>query len=191
MTFIKNIPSPLSDDELLKEYKANGDPQVLGELYQRYMDLVYGVCLKYLRGPEDAKDAVLAIYEELVRKLKQHAVVHFKAWLYQVAKNHCLMKLRKQKIIPVNMDMSLMHSSEYFHPEAEVDKEEDYNRMEYCMKQLSGLQRQVIELFYYQHKCYQEIAAIIQTENSIVRSYLQNGRRNLKICMERKTVEQK
>lgn len=79
-------------------YKKSNDLQVLGELYQRYMELVYGVCLKYLKDSEAAKDCVMQIFEELILKLKKHEVDNFKNWLYQVAKNHCLMHLRTPKI---------------------------------------------------------------------------------------------
>ncbi|HEY8688313.1 MAG TPA: sigma-70 family RNA polymerase sigma factor, partial [Chitinophagaceae bacterium] len=112
MPFLKKISSAGSDSELIEQYKATESLDVLGELYQRYMELVYGVCLKYVREPEDAKDCVLNIFEELVSKLKKHDVDNFKGWLYQLAKNHCLMKLRKQKIIPVNIDLSVVQLEE-------------------------------------------------------------------------------
>ncbi|MFN2441009.1 MAG: RNA polymerase sigma factor, partial [Chitinophagaceae bacterium] len=97
MAFIKKISSALADKELVDQYKRSSDLTVLGELYQRYMELVYGVCLKYLKEPEDAKDCVINIFEELVSKLQKHEVENFKSWLYQLAKNHCLMRLRSEK----------------------------------------------------------------------------------------------
>ena len=108
MPFLKNISTADPDKELLEQYKASGSLDTLGELYQRYMDLVYGVCLKYVKEPEDAKDCVLNIFEELVIKLKKHEVDNFKGWLYQLTKNHCLMKLRKQKPVTVNIDLSFV-----------------------------------------------------------------------------------
>ncbi|MGZ4012602.1 MAG: RNA polymerase sigma factor, partial [Flavisolibacter sp.] len=101
MAFLKNISaSELSDSELVSSYKKSGDINVLGDLFQRYMDLVYGVCLKYLKVPENAQDSVISIFEELVVKLKKHEVDNFKAWLYTLAKNHCLMRLRSEKKQP-------------------------------------------------------------------------------------------
>jgi RNA polymerase sigma-70 factor (ECF subfamily) len=95
LTFIRNIShSALADKELVTLYKQSGDMAVLGELFQRYMDLLYGVCLKYFKDPEAAKDGVMQIFEELVPKLKKHEVENFKGWLHQVAKNYCLMQLR-------------------------------------------------------------------------------------------------
>jgi len=192
LPFLKNISS--SDDpdkELIEQYKVSGNLTTLGELYQRYMDLVYGVCLKYLREPEDAKDCVLNIFEELVGKLKKHNVDNFKGWLYQLTKNHCLMKLRKQKAIPVNIDLSVVQLEENVHLDDELvredsfgEKEENFKQMQYCLGQLIHQQRQVIELFYLKNKCYKEIAEITEIELNKVRSFIQNGRRNLKICME-------
>ncbi len=186
MPFIKNISSATSDKELIEQYKASGTLEILGELYQRYMDLVYGVCLKYLKEPEDAKDCVLNIFEELVTKLRKHEVENFKSWLHQLAKNHCLMKLRKQKIVPVNIDVSFMQSEDNVHLDEELEKEENFKRMQYCLEQLADQQKEVINLFYYKNKCYQEIIEITGLDNNKVRSFIQNGRRNLKICMENK-----
>jgi RNA polymerase sigma-70 factor (ECF subfamily) len=187
LPFIKNISSQDPDKDLIEQYKTTGSLEVLGELYQRYMELVYGVCLKYLKEPEDAKDCVLNIFEELVTKLKKHEVDNFKGWLYQLAKNHCLMKLRKQKPSVVNIDVSFMHSEENFHPDDEMIKEENFKQLQYCLGQLAGQQRQAIELFYLKNKCYKEIAEITEIELNSVRSFIQNGRRNLKICMDKKS----
>lgn len=184
MAFLKKISSSSSDSELIQQYKTSGSLEVLGELYQRYMELVYGVCLKYLKEPEDAKDCVLNIFEELVSKLKKHDVDNFKGWLYQVTKNHCLMRLRKYKIMPVNIDMSFMQSEENVHLDDELEKEENFKQMQYCLGQLNDEQKRVIELFYLNDKCYKEIAELTTIEINKVRSYIQNGRRNLKICME-------
>jgi RNA polymerase sigma-70 factor (ECF subfamily) len=90
VAFVKNISaSPLPDKDLVSLYKQTGDMKVLGDLYQRYMDLLYGVCLKYFKDTEIAKDAVLTLFEELITKLQKHDVENFKSWVYQVAKNHC------------------------------------------------------------------------------------------------------
>ncbi len=183
MLFLKKISSAASDSELLEEYKTSGSLDILGELYQRYMELVYGVCLKYLNDPEDAKDGVINIFEELIGKLRKHNVDNFKGWLYQLTKNHCLMLLRKHKTVPVNIDLSFMQIEENVHLDDELNKEENFNQMQYCMGQLLQQQRQVIELFYLKGKCYKEIAEITEIEVNKVRSFIQNGRRNLKICM--------
>ena len=100
------------------------------------MDMVYGVCLKYFKEPEDAKDCVLNIFEELVSKLKKHEVDNFKGWLYQLTKNHCLMRLRSKKIIPVNIDVTTVQSEENIHLDDVLEKEENFKQMEYCLTQL-------------------------------------------------------
>ena len=94
MSFPRNIANAqATDQELVNQYKKDGDIRILGELYQRYMDLIYAVCLKYLKEPAEAQDAVMGIFEELVTKLRKHEVNYFKGLLYTVAKNHCLIKL--------------------------------------------------------------------------------------------------
>ena len=183
---MKNISSgKLSDAELVLAYKQSGDVNLVGTLYQGYMDLVYGVCLKYLKNPENAQDSVISIFEELVTKLQKHDVDNFKAWLYTLAKNHCLMRLRSEKRqIVVNVDVELMQSEENVHLNGELEKEENFKKLDYCLGQLQEEQRKVIELFYIQGKCYNEIAELTGMEWNQVRSYIQNGRRNLKLCMD-------
>ncbi|MBC7872523.1 MAG: sigma-70 family RNA polymerase sigma factor [Ferruginibacter sp.] len=159
---------------------------VLGELYQRYMDLVYGVCLKYYKEPETAKDSVMQIFEELVSKLKKHEVDNFKGWLHQVAKNHCLMQLRTPRNMKtVEFKTDLVQSEENVHLNGVLEKEENFIKMEYCLGTLTGEQRQAIKLFYLEGKCYNEIVELTGQEWNQVRSLIQNGRRNLKLCMEK------
>jgi RNA polymerase sigma factor (sigma-70 family) len=187
VTFLKNISNnSLTDAELILEYKAAGDLHVLAQLYQRYMDLVYGVCLKYLKDPEQAKDAVMQIFEQLIEKLKKHEVENFRGWLYQLAKNHCLMQLRSRKNLrTVEVPPSLMQSEENVHLNGVLEKEENFKQLEYCLATLSEDQRKAVQLFYIEGKCYNEIVELMGQNWSQVRSFIQNGRRNLKICMER------
>lgn len=187
MTFIKNIAAANDpDDELVRSYKLSGNLNILSDLYQRYMDLIYGVCLNYLKDPEDAKDAVLAIFEELITKLQKHEVNNFKGWLYQLSKNHCLMKLRSgKKFSKVQMDVSLMQNEEAVHLNGVLEKEENFKHLHYCMNQLVAEQKNVLKLFYLEGKCYNEIVAITGIDWNKVRSFIQNGRRNLKICMDK------
>jgi RNA polymerase sigma factor (sigma-70 family) len=187
LAFIKNIShSSLTDKELVALYKESGDMAVLGELYQRYMELVYGVCLKYYKEPETAKDSVMQIFEELVSKLKKHEVDNFKGWLHQVAKNHCLMQLRTPKNMKtVEFKTELVQSEENVHLNGVLEKEENFTKMEYCLGTLAREQREAIKLFYLEGKCYNEIVEMTGQEWNQVRSLIQNGRRNLKICMEK------
>lgn len=167
-------------------YKESGDMAVLGELYQRYMELVYGVCLKYYKEPETAKDSVMLIFEELVTKLKKHEVDNFRGWLHQVAKNHCLMQLRTPKNMKtVEFKTELVQSEENVHLNGVLEKEESFNKLEHCLGTLSNEQRDTVKLFYLEGKCYNEIVEITGLEWNQVRSLIQNGRRNLKICMEK------
>jgi RNA polymerase sigma factor (sigma-70 family) len=170
---------------LIRVYKQSGNPVLLGELYQQYMDLVYGVCLKYLEDQEAAKDAVMAIFEELALKLHRHQVDNFKAWLYTVAKNHCLMQLRSAKRLKTHaLDPDRMQFTEDVHLDIVFEKEAHLNQLSDCMETLPPDQKKAVDLFYLQEKCYKEIAVETSLDWNKVRSLIQNGRRNLKICME-------
>jgi RNA polymerase sigma-70 factor (ECF subfamily) len=187
VTFLKNIStSALTDAELVTLYKKSGDLQTLAELYQRYMDLIYGVCLKYFKDSEKAKDAVMQVFEELIGKLKKHEVDNFKGWLYQLAKNHCLMQLRTPKNLKtIELPESIMQSDSDVHLNGVLEKEENFKKLEYCLTTLSEEQREAVRLFYIEGKCYNEIVQLMGQEWNQVRSFIQNGRRNLKLCMEK------
>jgi RNA polymerase sigma-70 factor (ECF subfamily) len=176
----------LTDAELVLLYQDTGDLQILGSLYQRYMDLVYGVCLKYYKEPERSKDSVMQIFEELIGKLKKHKVENFKAWLHQVAKNHCLMQLRTPRNLKtVEFSVELVQSEENLHLNAVLEKEANLNKLEDCLGTLVKEQEQSIRLFYLQGYSYQQVAEETGMDWNKVRSHIQNGRRNLKQCMEK------
>lgn len=189
MAFVKNIPTnSISDTELLQAFAQNNDAHSLSILYQRYMDLVFGICIKYLKDAAASKDAVMDIYVHINGKLKTHQVENFKGWLHIVAKNYCLMKLRSPKNMPTTeFNASFMQSILNNHLANEVvEKELILTQMEDCIETLTAEQKQTIQLFFLQQKCYNEIAAITGFEWSKVRSFIQNGKRNLKICMDSK-----
>lgn len=189
LAFIKAIPDDATDEELVHTYKTGGDLAVLGRLYSKYMDLVFGVCMKYLEDTELAKDATMQIFEELIDKLIKHEVQVFRSWLYTVARNHCLMKLRagkNRRVVP--FDTELMQSGDSSHPEEGMAKEEALVHLESCIETLKDEQQRVVKLFYLEEKSYNEIVTRTGLEWNLVRSLVQNGRRNLKICMERKSA---
>lgn len=180
----KNIAS-LTDKELITQYKKGGDNSLVGELYKRYSHLVYGVSLKYLKNEEESKDAVLQIFENLLSDLKKHDIANFKSWLHSVARNHCLMFLRKQqtKLKRVNeYEAVYQHEETYPVPFAVHEKEEkeaQLTKLEEAMKGLKEEQRVCVELFFLKEKCYNEVAEITGYELKKVKSYIQNGKRNL------------
>lgn len=184
----KKNPDKLSDQELLESYIDSGDLEELGALYSRYMHLVYGVCLKYLHDREKAKDAVNAIFEHLISEIPKFEIKNFKPWLYVVCKNYCLMQLRKQKSRKNQADkflqLQFVESTTSLHP---IDETPDLNleqNLKRCIDRLKEEQQKCILMFYYDEKCYQEISDQLEYPVKKVKSYIQNGKRNLKICME-------
>jgi len=178
-----------SDDELLGRFMESGDKELLGELYSRYMHLIYGVALRYLEDRERAKDMVMQVFEKLLVELPRHDVIQFRSWLYVLAKNACLMELRSDKVKSARhkefekTEAAFMENEQQLHP---VDEDEaDLNQaLQQCIERLKGEQQQCIRLFYFEEKSYREIAAQLQMDEKKVKSLLQNGKRNLKICLE-------
>jgi len=192
LKFIKNHHkiNEKNDTELILQYKSSGDLEVLGALYNRYMHLVFGVCLNYLKDEEQSKDAVMQIFEELVVKLRIHEVQNFKSWLHVLARNYCLMAIRKSsKNNTVSLEETFVENSEFVHLDIDDTKEQQLTVMEKCMETLPDEQRISVDLFYLQEKCYKEVAEITGYEMLKVKSYIQNGKRNLKICMEKNSSE--
>lgn len=175
----------LTDNELIDQYKKSGDLTILGELYRRYMTLVYGVCLKYLKDREESRDAVMQIFEKLITIVRDHDISHFKSWLYVTSRNYCLMQLRSRKGRQYEeISTQFMESDSLAHLEEEPEIESNLSKLEQCIEQLVAEQKHCITLFYIQQKCYKEVAALTGFDDSKVKSYIQNGKRNLKICME-------
>ncbi|MBP6023218.1 MAG: sigma-70 family RNA polymerase sigma factor [Ferruginibacter sp.] len=188
MTFLRNIPTTETDKELVAAFKKSGEINYLSTLYQRYMDLAFGICLKYFKDAERSKDAVMEIFEELNSKLRQHEVENFKGWLHVLARNYCLMQLRSPRNVKTTeFSANFMQSEENTHLNGEaLEKENNFIKLEQCLQTLPDEQKDTVRLFYLENKCYNEIAAITGYDWNKVRSYIQNGRRNLKLCMESK-----
>ncbi|PUZ20501.1 RNA polymerase sigma-70 factor, ECF subfamily [Chitinophaga costaii] len=188
MKFIQQHTFTTADDAMLiQEYKTTGKLEYLSALYQRYMTLVYGVCLKYL-DEASSQDAVMQIFEELIGKVKQHEIQHFKSWLHVLSRNHCLMKLRAMKNrqgleVPM-IEGSFMEMGEAAHHDSEYQLEDHLQSMEKCLERLPAEQKKSVQLFYLQEKSYREVVELTGYEMNKVKSYIQNGKRNLKICMD-------
>lgn len=191
-----------SENDLLKEYKKTGDLRLLGKLYEPYMPMLYGVCFRYYKDEARSEDAVMQIFESLIAKLRQHTVTHFKSWLYTIARNHCLMDLRRdQRVTFVGINEHFAESNAEAHLSTSATDnggegsiaeltERNLDLMEECLSQLSEEQRTCVQRFYLDQQCYQDIADDTGYALNKVKSYIQNGKRNLKICMERKVYGQ-
>lgn len=181
----------ITDQELLEKFYADHNNEWLGILLQRYTLLLLGVCMKYLKNEEEAKDSVQQVFLKVIQELHKYKVEYFKSWLYMVAKNHSLMKLRdRQGKIPAELTEKITAT-----PEEETDRQallqndHTLNLMEAGLKELNREQQQCVTLFYLEKKSYQEITEETGFSMLQVKSYIQNGKRNLKIWIERKLNE--
>ena len=188
------VDRPLSEPtDYLSAYRATGDLTILGELYEQHMELVYAVCFNYLRDEDEAKDAVMNLFEQLVTDLRRHDVQQFGPWLHSVARNYCLMQLRKnqshQKVALVtNTGIDQEDDPILLLPADDADSsdlEGNLTHMEACLRTLPAEQQTCLTLFYLERKSYTEVADLTGYDLKQVKSYLQNGRRNLKICMQK------
>jgi RNA polymerase sigma factor (sigma-70 family) len=174
----------LSDQELVHRYVSRKDHVTINVLFERYGHLVLGVCIKYLKNNEAAKDATQQIFIKLLEDLHRFQIENFKSWLLQVTRNHCLMQLRKGVKL-VNKDWEQgedIESDEGW--QQKIEDEKLYEQLELAIAQLNKEQRTCIELFYLKKMTYGEIASATKYTATQVKSYIQNGKRNLKIKLE-------
>jgi len=185
----KNI-AKLSDEDLISQLKNGNHKAALGELYKRYAHLMFGVALKYLKNQSEAEDIVMNIFEKIEIKIKKNNINHLRNWLYTITKNECLMKLRKTKILTSDVESALL-----FKPDNSQENLDEYllNEQKYlilgqAISKLKEVQKVCVELFYLKNKCYDEVALETGFELKKVKSYIQNGKRNLKIILENEQV---
>ncbi len=174
----------ISDDELLEKFYQSNNNEWLGILLQRYTLLLFGTCMKYLKDETKARDTVQQIFLKAISELSKYRVTYFKSWIYMVAKNNCLMQLRDKKVFT---DIS---AREIVNDDVDIEslrlKETDYNLLEISIEELNEDQKNCISLFYLQKKSYQEIVAVTNFTLMQVKSHIQNGKRNLRILIEKK-----
>ncbi|ODS84225.1 MAG: hypothetical protein ABS46_04295 [Cytophagaceae bacterium SCN 52-12] len=185
MKFLKQFPNePYDEAALIRTYRLSGDLNVLGRIYQPYMEQLFLVCYRYFRSEEDARDAVMELFEKLSCELKSHEPVHFRAWLYSVARNYCLMKLRRNEAAG-----NAVHPGRAEHHETEEEafsvSDAQLDLLTHCIGQLPEHQQRAVELFYLKEMCYRQIAGVTGFSMQRIKSYLQNGKRNLKNCLEK------
>ena len=174
----------LSDKELIDLYITDRCVYTLPLLYERYGHLVMGSCMNYLKQVENAEDITMRIFGELGAKLLRHEIQHFKSWLYQVTRNECLQFLRKHKPHETTVINELVQPAEEDDEET-IRLEGRLQLLEQAIGQLKDEQRTCVELFYLEQKSYNEISEHLSIPLTTVKSAIQNGKRNLKIWMER------
>ncbi|MFY7900905.1 MAG: RNA polymerase sigma factor [Chitinophagaceae bacterium] len=176
----------ITDSELLQNFYQDKNNEWLGILLQRYTLLLLGTCMKYLKNEEAAKDAVQQIFLKALSELNKYEVTYVKSWLYMIAKNYCLMQLRdKHKLVEVG-NIEEENLLEEWNIDVLLQKEKTLTILEDCLKELQSEQKTCVTLFYLQKKSYQQIVSETNFTHLQVKSYIQNGKRNLKLLIEKK-----
>jgi RNA polymerase sigma factor (sigma-70 family) len=180
----------MTDQELLERYYDSRENDWLGILLQRYTLLLLGVCMKYLKEEEEARDCVQQIFVKVITELGKYRVVYFKSWIYTIARNHCLMKLRDKHGHAVELsDAMLAAWDDEPGKNKHWEKEQWLEWMEQSLEALGKEQKVCVILFYLDKKSYQEIADSTSFTLMQVKSHIQNGKRNIKLLMEKKARE--
>ncbi len=177
----------IDDKELLRRFYSDYNNEWLGILFPRYTLLLFGVCMKYLKNEEDAKDCVQQIFLKALSEMHKYKVDYFKSWIYMIAKNHCLMKLRDKGKYSMEVTENMASVADTTEDKnLLIEKDNTLDKMEFALQQLSPEQRQCVTSFYLDKKSYTEIAAVTGYSMLQVKSFIQNGKRNLKLLIEKK-----
>jgi len=176
----------ISDYDLLTAFKRSGDNVHLGTLYKRHSHVVLGLALNYLKDKELSKDASMDIFEYLIKNLHKYDIKNFRSWLLTLTRNHCLKvisrSLKKEKdLIDKNIDA---YSVEYGTSEDHYT-EDHLNKLERAIEELKPHQQICINLFYLKGNSYEEIADASDFSLKEVKSFIQNGKLNLKKKLRR------
>jgi RNA polymerase sigma factor (sigma-70 family) len=182
-------PDDMTDNDLLAQYYATRDAAWLGHLLERYTLLLLGVCMKYLKDEQEARDAVQQVFLKVLTDAGRFKIDFFKSWIYMVAKNHCLMKLRGAQSHRVQDIDAHPHVADDGDHEELLANEHTFGLLESALTELGPEQRQCVTLFYLEKKSYQQISESTGYSPMQVKSYIQNGKRNLRILLERKLKE--
>ncbi len=183
----------VSDEDLADRYRASGELALLGELYARYLHLVYGVCYQYLRDDDASKDAVMSLFEKLVTQLRRHEVQRFAPWLYATARNYCLMQLRagksrhEQPFSHLSGPAAVEIADPVHHQELDAIRDTELDALQAGLGELSPIQQRCLQLFYLEKNSYQQIADATGYSLNEVKSALQNGRRMLRLRLTVRT----
>ena len=180
---------PVNDEVLLKRYRETEDLAVLGQLFQSHASMVYYVCYRYLQDSELSKDAVMQIFEELIIKVNKQEINKFGSWLYVLSRNYCLMQIRAGKKMQYVFFDDVVEFPADLHQDEQDNKERVLTALELCIGKLPEKQQQSINLFFLKEKCYKEIVDFTGYSLNDVKSFIQNGKRNLKICMDKNRGE--
>jgi RNA polymerase sigma factor (sigma-70 family) len=179
----------ITDNELLAQFYADGNQEWIGILLQRYTLLLLGVCMKYLKDETEARDCVQQIFLKVLTEVPKYKIDYFKSWLYMVAKNHCLMRLRERDKNTKELSDNTPLAQNETDKQDLLQNEQTYDLLEEAINELSEEQKTCVTLFYLQKKSYQQIADTTGYNLLQVKSYIQNGKRNLKILLEKKLKE--
>jgi RNA polymerase sigma factor (sigma-70 family) len=186
MFFNRNSYKSLSDEEIIVLYLTNKESKIIDEFYKRYCHLVFGVCLKYLKQKENAEDTTLEIFNQLGNKIEKHSIQNFKSWLFTITKNTCLMQLRKKNPQFIEIDNAPVSEDYDDSLRSKEINELKLNLLEEALIELNSDQHYCIRAFYLEKKSYDEIVKDSNYSLNEVKSFIQNGKRNLKIILTKR-----
>jgi RNA polymerase sigma-70 factor (ECF subfamily) len=178
-----------SDEELLKHYKQSGNKELFADLFKKHVSVVYGTCLFYLQDKDEAQDATMQLFEKLMLDINNREIDNFKGWLSFVVRNHCISLIRKNKSQTKNIKSyyEFEYESPNYEEEEKINSVSDdilLENMKECLPKLKENQRICVEFFYLKNKSYQDIANETKFSLNEIKSYIQNGKRNLKLLLE-------
>ncbi len=179
-----------TDGELIQRCREK-DLSALGELFHRYQEKIYNLAYRIMGSREDAEDLVQDVFVKVYESAEQYQEkASFSTWLYRVAVNLSIDRLRKKKrerLDPLENpdteeDVSLIDAlpADDPSPEELAIAREKKERIQSVLEEVDSRYRTIIILRDLEALSYSEIAAILGCSIGTVRSRLHRGRRLLK-----------
>ena len=182
-----------SDDQLIEQTLA-GETDAFSALVRRWERQIYGLSLRMLGRDEDAREVCQETFLAAFRNLnKFRGDAKFSSWIYRIALNACHSRLRKQGTMPAqSLDQETEDGRKFELPD--LLSENTAERLQYderarmvrkALQALPAEMRQVIIMKEYHEMTFAEIAEVMQTPVSTVKSRLYTGLQQMRARLEK------
>ncbi len=179
-----------TDDKDIIARVLNGDQGAYAVLVNRYQNLVFTICLRYVKTREDAEEVAQDVFVKAYRSLADFkGQSKFSTWLYTITTTSSITFLRKKKLDVHSLDNENVFAKASLQDSGmsanQVEQKSRVNMVNQAIQLLSPDDAQVITLFYKGEQTLEEIAKTLGKEANAVKVQLHRARSRLKEKMER------
>ncbi len=176
----------MSDEEQVwLEQARQGDKSAFGQLIEAYQGPVYNLAYRMLGNRGEAEEAAQEAFIRAYTRLDTYDPSRkFSTWMLSITSNYCIDLLRKRRALLLSLDQPLpphpaLMSDRAENPEAQASDIERERMVQALLEHLPEDYRQAVVLRYWYDLSYEEIADVMDTTISAIKSRLFRARRQL------------